>query len=60
VSKYSAESIWGTAPKRVTESMTNAFGSYKKGAKAAGNWKMPAEYRKAFDGRSNKIFGGMK
>ncbi|GAF76351.1 unnamed protein product, partial [marine sediment metagenome] len=52
-----AKDIWGTAPKRVTKSMTESFGSYNKNKKLAGGWKMPSQFRKAFDGRSNKIFG---
>jgi len=58
---YSAEKVWGNAPKRVTKKMTGAFGSYKRGAGMAGGWKMPEKYRKAFDGRSSKVFtGGMR
>ena len=53
-----AEKVWGTAPKRVTQTMTGKFGSYRKGAKMAGGWKMPSDYRKAFNGKGLKIFGG--
>jgi len=40
--------------------MTDNFGSYKKGEKLAGGWKMPPQFRKAFDGGSKKIFGGIE
>jgi len=57
---YSGKGLWGTAPKRVTKTMTDNFGSYKKGEKLAGGWKMPPQFRKAFDGGSKKIFGGIQ
>ena len=60
MNNYEIDKVWGTGTNKIKGNMTKHFGSYWKDSKLAGGWNMPDEYRKAFDGKSNKIFGGMK
>lgn len=57
MSKYDVDKVLGEGTNKISKNMEKNFGNYWACSKLAGGWSMPKDFRKAFDGRSNKIFG---
>lgn len=57
MSKYDIDKVWGDGTNKISKRMDKNFGKYWSWSKLAGGWDMPKDFRKAFDGKSNKIFG---